>query len=96
MKLMTYFREKYPRLLSVKYFEGVEDGDAEKITELEQLQHAGYEIYTLARKTYADPAIFRRFSCEKCYHKQEIMVLKSQKKLKSNIDVFLATECLSD
>ena len=92
--LMSYLKKKYPNLKIVNYYEGMARGDNEKRKEFCQLQKIGYAIKTIQRRAYIDEAILKNFYCKKCNYRNRIMVLPKNRKLKSNVDVYLATEML--
>lgn len=92
--LFDYLKQKYPNLKSVSYFEGMAKGDKEKESELKKLQLKGYDIKTLRRRAYVDKAVLKNFYCKKCNYRNRVEVLPESRKLKSNVDVYLATEML--
>lgn len=93
-KLIEYFNQKYPNLKKVGYFEGIAIGDKKKQAEFNRLKKAGYEIYSLKRRSYIDGPIYKQVICKKCGHKNRTQVSPKIKKMKSNVDVYLATEVL--
>jgi uncharacterized LabA/DUF88 family protein len=95
-KLYVYLKKTYPKLKSIKYFEGLDREDYRKQKTFEKLQQLGYEIKTLQRKTYPYPAKYRIFRCSNCNTKNNIRILRKKKVLKSNIDVYLCSELMSD
>lgn len=94
VKLIAYLKQKYKKLLSVKYFEGIASGDSEKEAQFEEYQRAGYEICALARKAYYNRARYKDFSCVSCGAPNHLKVLEKTTQLKSNVDVYVATEIL--
>lgn len=94
-KLRKYFRDKYANLQEVRYYEGLAVGDLEKKKELGRLRRAGYEICSLARKAYSEPAVYRRVRCRRCGHTWDAKVMSSTLKKKSNVDVYLASDMLT-
>ncbi len=94
-KLYCYLRQKYKRLKDVYYFEGIADDDQAKTDAFERLQELGYSVKTLSRKAYVKPAMYKEVKCRKCGNVQRTQVLKRSISLKSNVDVYLATELLS-
>jgi uncharacterized LabA/DUF88 family protein len=93
-KLIKYFQGKYKHLKSVKYFEGISDNDQTREKQFKSYAKLGYEIRSLSRKTYTDPAVYKGFICKKCKTRNRVKVLEKSKKLKSNVDVYIATELL--
>ena len=93
-KLMVYLRKKYSALEEVRYYEGVAKDDSVKKKSLEILGQDGYRICALERKAYASPPVCKGFRCERCSHLQRVQVAKRSVKLKSNVDVYLATDLL--
>ncbi|MDO4752890.1 MAG: NYN domain-containing protein [Candidatus Saccharibacteria bacterium] len=93
-KLMNYLKQKYPKLQDARYYEGIAKGDKNKNLEFKKLEKLGYSIKSLSRKSYINKAIIKNIECRKCHHKNRVTVLPQSKKLKSNVDVFLATELL--
>lgn len=93
-KLLEYFRGKYPKLKTVCYYEGIASGDTDKQEDFDKLRSIGYKVKTLERKTYVEPPIYREVVCKKCKTKHRVQVLKKTTKMKSNVDVYLATDLL--
>lgn len=93
-KLIDYLKKKYPRLQDARYYEGIAKGDKEKTLEFKKLEKSGYTIKSLSRKSYINKAVIKNIECRKCHHKNRVQILPQTKKLKSNVDVFLATELL--
>lgn len=93
-KLLKYLRRKYPRLVETRYYEGIATDDAGKEKTFAELTKIGYQVCALSRKAYVDPAVYREVKCRKCGNIQRVQTLKRSVKLKSNVDVYLATEFL--
>lgn len=93
-KFLDYLRRKYPNLKNVYYYEGIAKGDVEKQAEFEKLKGAGYDIRSLERKAYTEPPVYQEIKCRNCKTKRRVRVLKKTTKLKSNVDVYLATDSL--
>jgi len=93
-KLIKYFQGKYKRLMSVKYFEGISDNDQTREKQFKSYAKLGYEIHSLSRKAYTDPAVYKEFICKKCKTPNRVKALEKSKKLRSNVDVYIATELL--
>jgi uncharacterized LabA/DUF88 family protein len=92
---MKYFRGKYPQLKAVKYFEGIADNDQARQKQFKSYHKLGYQICSLSRKAYTNPAVYKDFACKKCHSPNRVKVLEKTKKLKSNVDVYLAAELLA-
>lgn len=93
-KFLDYLQRKYPKLKNVYYYEGIARGDGEKQAEFDKLKDAGYDIRSLERKAYTEPPVYREIKCRNCKTKRRVQVLKKVTKLKSNVDVYLATDLL--
>ena len=93
-KLMKYLNKKYPNLQDVRYYEGISKDDEHKKIEFQKLKKLGYTIKSLSRKSYINPAIYGNSKCKKCHHQNRIKTLPKSIKLKSNVDVYIATELL--
>lgn len=94
MKLLECLNDKYPNLIDVKYYEGMARGDTKKKAYFNKLEEAGYSVKTLLRRTYTNPAIMKSFKCRHCGSRNRVKVLPSETRMKSNVDVFLASEML--
>lgn len=94
IKLIGYLRRKYPKLKNVYYYEGIANGDTKKQAEFDRLEAVGYSICALERKAYANPPIYKEVKCRNCKATRRVQVLKKVTKLKSNVDVYLATDLL--
>lgn len=93
-KLMDYLKKKYLKLREVRYYEGIAKGDIEKRDMFEALERKGYSICALERKAYVSLPIYKSFRCKRCGHSQQVRVMRRTLKLKSNVDVYLATDLL--
>lgn len=93
-KLFGYFKKKYPNLREVRYYEGIATDDVEKEKTFAKLTKIGYQVCALSRKAYVDPAVYREVKCRKCGNIQRVQTLKRSVKLKSNVDVYLASDML--
>jgi uncharacterized LabA/DUF88 family protein len=78
----------------VNYFEGISDNDVEREAQFKKFEKIGYEIHSLSRKSYINPAVYRSFKCKKCKNENRVKVLNKTEKLKSNVDVYIASELL--
>lgn len=94
-KLLDYFKKKYPNLKEVRYYEGIANGDAKKQRIFDFLEQEGYAVCPLERKTYISADIERReMKCPACGNRWMAEILRERKVMKSNVDVYLATELL--
>ncbi len=93
-KFLDYLRRKYPNLKNVYYYEGIARNDSEKQAEFDKLRDTGYDVRSLERKAYTEPPVYREVKCRSCKTKRRVQVLKRTTKLKSNVDVYLATDLL--
>lgn len=94
VRLYEYLRAKYPGLQDVRYYEGISVGDSKKRRFFHFLESVGYTICSLERKSYLDPAEYKEFVCEGCGTANTVQILPESRKLKSNVDVYLASEML--
>ena len=94
-KLYKYFERKYSKFKGAYYFEGIADNDETKAKVFGRLESVGYQVKTLSRKAYMNPAVYKDVRCRKCGNVQKTQILKKSISLKSNVDVYLATELLS-
>lgn len=95
IKLYDYLQRKYSNVQEIRYYEGVSLQDKKKLKHLKFLREkVGYEICALSRKGYVEPAKYETFRCENCKAKNKVKVLSENVKLKSNIDVYLASDML--
>ena len=94
--LLNYFKTTYRLLKVIKYFEGIDRTDLDKIKLFENYEKLGYEMKTLERKSYNNPPKFKIFKCVNCKEKNTVEILKESKTLKSNIDVYLCSELMGD
>lgn len=96
IRLLKYFKDKYPRLREVRYYEGIVVDDEKKRKTFSALEREGYVICPLERKSYKNiETIEKNVKCPKCGHKWTTKLRKERKMLKSNVDVYLATELLT-
>lgn len=93
-RMLNYFKKKYPNLKDVRYYEGISNDDEYKRKLFKQLEKAGYTMCSLERKSYVDPAVYKKIKCKKCGNIQKEKVLGRSVKMKSNVDVYLATDLL--
>jgi len=95
-KLYAYLSQKYPNLKRVVYFEGRSSDDAGKLDIFKKYRKYGYEVLSLDRKKYVEPATFRKFRCKKCGSLNRIKTMPKTTKFKSNVDVYLCSEMMFD
>lgn len=96
VNLSTYLKSKYKDITDVKLFEGIAYGDTDKENEHTAFRQNGITVFSLSRKSYHHKPIYRAISCPNCSHKHTIEAMSANKKMKSNIDVFLASEFMTD
>ena len=95
VKLLDYFKRRYPNLKAVRYYEGIASDDEKKRKMFRFLGKQGYIICPLERKSY----IFKEtkeadVKCPKCKHKWTAEIVEEHLTMKSNVDVYLATQLL--
>lgn len=96
VKLYEYFHKKYENIQDIRYYEGIARGDKKKQQHFQFLhRRIGYTICSLERKSYKDPPQYKNFECTKCGAINKVQVLPEHINLKSNVDVYLATDMLS-
>ncbi len=93
-RLLEYFRKKYPKLRNIYYYEGIARGDTEKQKKFDDLGKAGYTVRPLERKVHIEPPVYKEVKCKDCKAARRVQVLKKAVKMKSNVDVYLATDLL--
>ncbi len=95
-KLMDYLKQKYPNLKEVRYYEGIAANDQKKLRMFKFLKRKGYTICSLERKSYSSIEIEEKdVKCPKCNHKWTTKFTKEHKSLKSNVDVYLASDMIA-
>lgn len=95
IKLYSYLKDKYPNVQEIRYYEGVSLRDKKKLKHFKFLSNrVGYKVCSLSRKGYVEQAKFETFECENCKFPNRVKVLPESTKLKSNIDVCLASDML--
>lgn len=95
VRLLQYFQKKYPNLKDVRYYEGIEKGDSKKYKMFDFLSKKGYTICSLERKSYVSTEVEERaVECPKCKHEWTEELTKEHKVMKSNVDVYLASDML--
>ena len=95
VKLYNYFKTKYPMLKDVRYYEGIARDDSKKEKHFKFLHDTiGYTICSLERKSYVEPPKYEFFECKECHTRNVVQVLNRSVKLKSNVDVYLASDMI--
>lgn len=96
VKLLIYLKRKYPSLIDVRYYEGIATGDIKKQQMFDFLRQKGYTICPLERKSYISVEVSEKeVKCFKCGTQWIARFTKEHKTMKSNVDVYLATELLN-
>lgn len=95
VKLYEYLKDKYSDVQEIRYYEGVSSRDRKKLRHFRFLsEKIGYRVCSLSRKGYVAPAKYETFECENCKFPNKVKVLSESVKLKSNVDVYLASDML--
>lgn len=95
-RLYDYFEHKYPNLKEVRYYEGIARDDVKKRATFASLEKKGYIVCGLERKSYISSDIYDlKLTCPKCKYSWDRKFARRNKTLKSNVDVYLATDLLS-
>lgn len=95
VKLLAYFKQKYPNLKSVRYYEGIAKGDEKKRERFSYLEDLGYEVCPLERKSYtAESTEPVPVKCPACGHSWVHSHSKKHRLMKSNVDVYLTSDML--
>lgn len=95
-KLLDYFKQKYPSLKEVRYYEGIATGDEKKKRMFKFLERKGYTICSPERKSYNSVMVEERdVACPKCGHKWTAELRKEYRAMKSNVDVYLASDMVA-
>lgn len=80
----------------IRYYEGIAKGDERKQRMFNFLEHNGYTICTLERKSYHFiEKKERKIQCPHCNYEWISQDVTNRKAMKSNVDVYLATELLT-
>ena len=94
-ELADYFKRKYDNLKDLRYYEGIAAGDTIKQRTFDYLAHKGYTICPLERKSYTSTDVEEReIKCPKCGNEWVAEFSRERKAMKSNVDVYLASELL--
>lgn len=95
VKLYSYLKTKYPNTQEIRYYEGVSSNDKKKQKHFRFLSDKiGYKVCSLNRKSYIEPARYDVFKCKNCGASNKVKVFSENVKLKSNVDVYLASDML--
>lgn len=93
MRLRQYLQGKYPNLKELRYYEGIADNDFKKRQYFRQLGENGYNVCGLERKAYQDVTwVTGKTTCPNCKVRHDAKIKKKTTALKSNVDVYLATD----
>lgn len=96
VKLSGYFQKKYPNLKDMRYYEGISRDDEKKQKSFEYLAKKGYTICPLTRKSYNSVETEEYdVKCPRCGNEWKAEFSRERKIMKSNVDVYLATELLT-
>lgn len=93
-ELGKYFRQKYPKLVDMRYYEGIAKDDIKRKRAHRALHRAGYTVCPLERKSYIVPAECMPVKCEECGHESFVTIHGETTTVKSNVDVYLATDMI--
>ena len=93
-KLYAYLKKRYPGTQEIRYYEGIARGDKVAQGHFRHLRKVGYKVCTLQRKRYIDPARYSNYRCESCGAVNRVQILPENIKLKSNIDVYMASDMI--
>lgn len=95
IKLYKYFKKKYKNLQDVRYYEGIAKNDKRKQRHFQFLnKKVGYTVCALERKSYTEPPVYDTFECKNCGYANKVKILPENKKFKSNVDVYLASDMM--
>jgi hypothetical protein len=75
--LFKHLKKTYRNLTTVSYFEGVDKTDLVKVAEFEALNKCGYQVKTLARKSYKNSPKYKTFKCQNCKEKIQLKFSKN-------------------
>ncbi len=96
VKLLDYFKQKYTNLADVRYYEGIAKGDEKKRRMFNFLKRKGYTICDLERKSYNSVEVEEKdVKCPKCGNEWTAEFTKEHKAMKSNVDVYLASDMVA-
>ena len=95
IKFYQYLKRKYPGKIEARYYEGIAEGDEKKKKHFTFLEKkVGHRVCSLSRKSYTEPAKYKTFNCGQCGAPNSVKILPKNTKLKSNVDVYIASEML--
>lgn len=96
VRLLEYLQGKYVNLREVRYYEGIAKGDEKKRRMFEFLEGKGYVVCALERKAYSLVEVEKRgVKCPRCGNEWVVEFARERRAMKSNVDVYLATELLA-
>ena len=96
VKLLKYFKGKYPNIKDVRYYEGIARGDMKKQRMFNYLAQRGYTICSLERKSYDSVEIEDvAVKCPRCKYEWVSGNIKKRHTMKSNVDVYLTADMLA-
>ena len=96
VKILRYFQSKSPNLRDIRYYEGIADVDEKKRKMFDFLGQKGYTICSLERKAYTSIQIEKREAkCPKCGYQWTAKLSNEHKVMKSNVDVYLASDMVA-
>lgn len=96
VKLLNYLRKRYPNIKDIRYYEGISSDDIKKRKMFGFLTQKGYTICELERKSYHSIDIEeRKIKCQKCGHEWAEKLSREHKVMKSNVDVYLASDMVA-
>jgi len=94
-KLLDYLYNKYPKLQVARYYEGIAKNDTKKLQAFGLLESKGYTVCSLERKIYNSVEENERVvKCPKCGNNWPVKFARKRKAMKSNVDVYLASDML--
>lgn len=95
VRLLDYFKQKYPNLREVRYYEGIATNDTKRRRMFNFLERKGYTICALKRKSYNFVEVEKQnMKCPRCGYGWNAESAKERKMMKSNVDVYLASDML--
>ena len=96
VKLLNYFKKKYPNFKEARYYEGIAIDDTKKHKMFSFLRSKGYVVCPLERKSYNSVEIEKQdVKCLKCGNEWTAEFTKEHKTMKSNVDVYLASDMVA-
>lgn len=96
VKLLDYLKKRYPNARDIRYYEGISIDDAKKRGMFNFLAQKGYTICDLERKSYHSVEVTEQeVKCPKCGNRWIKKFSCERKVLKSNVDVYLASDMVA-